>query len=240
MDWENDRITVRSPKTEHHVGGESRIIPRFPELRPHLEECFDLAEPGSEFVITRYRDTNANLRTQLLRIIRRAGVQPWPKLFQNLRSTRETELADDFPMHVVCQWIGNSQPIAAKHYLQVTDDHFSKALQKALQQPAVLPRTGSQAGLAEDEKTPVLQADASGCDHLRDGQVPPAGLEPDDVTPSAPEDLRQTPNQRAAECAAVGDDLPPIDPELAQVIEAWPTLPPAIREAILAMLRAAE
>ena len=81
-------------------------------------------------------------------------------------------------MHVVCQWIGNSQPIAAKHYLQVTDDHFSKALQKALQQPAVLPRTGSQAGLAEDKKTPVLQGNASGCDHLQDGQVPPAGIEP--------------------------------------------------------------
>jgi len=31
-----------------------------------------------------------------------------------------------------------------------------------------------------------------------------------------------------------------LDPELARVIEAWPTLPPAIREAILAMLRAAE
>ncbi len=29
-------------------------------------------------------------------------------------------------------------------------------------------------------------------------------------------------------------------PDLAQVIEAWPTLPPAIREAVLAMLRAAE
>ena len=89
---------------------EFRVIPMFPELRPHLEECFDLAEPGTEYVITRYRDTNANLRIQLLRIIQRAGLQPWPKLFQNLRSTRETELADDFPMHVVCQWIGNSQP----------------------------------------------------------------------------------------------------------------------------------
>ena len=68
--------------------------------------------PGAEQVITRYRDTNANLRTQLLRIIGRAGVQPWPKLFQNLRSTRETELAEEFPLHVVCQWIGNSQPVA--------------------------------------------------------------------------------------------------------------------------------
>ena len=58
---------------------------------------------------------------------------------------------------VVCQWIGNSQPIAAKHYLQVTDDHYAKALQ----QPAVLPRTRSQAGSAEDEKTPVCDDTAS-------------------------------------------------------------------------------
>jgi len=54
------------------------------------------------------------------------------------------------------------------------------------------------------------------------------------------EDLRQTPNQRAAKSAAVGDDSPPIDPDLDQVIEAWDSLPPAIHEAILAMLRAAE
>jgi len=50
------------------------VIPLFPELRPYLEEFFDLAAPGTEYVITRYRDTNANLRTQLLRIIQRAGL----------------------------------------------------------------------------------------------------------------------------------------------------------------------
>ena len=36
----------------------------------------------------------------------------------------------------------------------------------------------SQARLAEEEKPPVLQGDVSGYDHLRDGQVPPAGIEP--------------------------------------------------------------
>jgi len=87
-------------------------------------EAFDEAEPGTEHVITRYRGSATNLRTQLHRIIRRAGLEPWPKVFQNLRSTRETELAEQFPMHVVCAWIGNSQPVAAKHYLQLTDEHF--------------------------------------------------------------------------------------------------------------------
>lgn len=73
------------------------------------------------------------MRTQLNRIIGRAGLTVWPKLFQNLHSTRQTELAEEFPSHVVCQWIGNSQNVAAKHYLQVTDDHYSKATQKATQ-----------------------------------------------------------------------------------------------------------
>lgn len=130
-------MRVASPKTEHHIGGESRLVPLFPELRPILEEAFELAEAGTEFVVTRYREATQNFGTQCARIVRRAGLNPWPKLFQNMRSTRETELAEEFPMHVVCAWIGNSQPVAAQHYLQLTDEHFRRALvgSSALQNP---------------------------------------------------------------------------------------------------------
>ena len=38
-------------------------------------------------------------------------------------------------MHVVCEWIGNSQAVAAKHYLQVTDEHFLQASKEAVQNP---------------------------------------------------------------------------------------------------------
>ncbi len=48
VDWERGRITVHSPKTEHHEGGESRQIPMFPEIRPYLEEVWEQAEPGTE------------------------------------------------------------------------------------------------------------------------------------------------------------------------------------------------
>ena len=71
---------------------------------------------------------------------------PWPKLFQNLRSTRETELTEQFPVHVVCKWIGNSHPVAAKFYLQVTEDHFREAAQNPAQHGAESPRKDSQAG----------------------------------------------------------------------------------------------
>ena len=32
-----------------------------------------------------------------------------------------------FPSHVVCEWLGNSEDIARKHYYQMTDDHFAQA-----------------------------------------------------------------------------------------------------------------
>lgn len=129
VDWGRGRIRIPSPKTEHHEGGESREIPIFPELRPHLEAVwFDPAQEGAEFVITRYRQQNSNLRTQLQRIIQRAGLNGWPKLFQNLRASRATELAEQFPGHVAAAWLGHTEAIANKHYRQVTDEHFAAAM----------------------------------------------------------------------------------------------------------------
>lgn len=131
IDWDRNRITVHDAKRRRNPDKAIRVIPLFPEVARWLLLAHEEAAPGAEYVITRYRDTNLNLRTQLLRIIRRAGLEPWPKLFQNLRSTRETELAEEFPMHVVCRWIGNSQPVAAEHYLQLTDEHFERAVRGA-------------------------------------------------------------------------------------------------------------
>ena len=47
-------------------------------------------------------------------------------------------------------------------------------------------------------------------------------------------------NEAQQKAQHYGRDPVEITPDLTQVIEAWPTLPPAIREAILAILRAAE
>ena len=127
VDWDAKRIRVPSPKTEHHNGRAFRIILLFSELQPHLEEVWHQAGPGEEYFITRYRDPTQNLRTQLSKIIKRAGLKQWPKLWQNLRASRQTELEEYFPSHVVCQWIGNSQQVAREHYLQVTDSHYEKA-----------------------------------------------------------------------------------------------------------------
>ena len=179
VDWERNRIHVQSPKTEHHEGKEARWIPLFPELRPYLEAAFDEAKPGTEHVITRYRDANANLRTQLHRIIRKAGLDPWPKVFQNLRSTRETELMETFPSHVVCAWIGNSEAVARRHYLQVTDEHFAAGAGLESAASGAAHPNGIEGNDAEPRKgtrkNPRKNAN-SRC--LSSNQAPPVGLEP--------------------------------------------------------------
>ena len=181
IDWERDRFTVTSPKTEHHEGGGSRICPIFPELRPYLLDAFEQAEEGDEYCIMRYRNPAMNLRTKLLRIIKQAGLNPWPKLWQNLRSTRETELADQFPAHVACAWIGNSVAVATKHYLQVTDDHFAQAVQNPVQCASATERTDGNASRPtpkEPTENKVLRKDATPCKGKELQPVGRTGLEP--------------------------------------------------------------
>ncbi len=144
VSWDQDRIRVPSPKAEHHPGGECRWIPLFPQLRPILNSAWDEAQPGDEFVISRYRGLTVNLRTQIEKIINRAGLTPWPKLFHNLRATRETELALRLPIHIVCEWIGSSQAVVTKHYLQGTDEHFAEASKIAVGPTKVAQKSAQQ------------------------------------------------------------------------------------------------
>ena len=155
MDWERSRFRVDSPKTG------VRWVPIFAELKPYLDEAYELAPEGAVHVIARYRDANCNLRTQLLRIIKRAGLKPWPKLFHNLRATRETGAGGVHPIHVVCSWLGHDAAIAQKHYLQVTDQDFERAANSAPHTRATpkqrkTSQHGERTEHARNEKNPVL------------------------------------------------------------------------------------
>ena len=108
MDWERNRLHVRSPETEHPEGGGNRVLPLFPELRTHLINLFEESPEGAVHVISRTRDGAVNLRTQFCRLIRRAGFKPGLKLWHNLRASREAELTRSYDLATVCRWIGNS------------------------------------------------------------------------------------------------------------------------------------
>ena len=129
--WDNidrarRRFTVHSPKTEHIDGMKYREVPLFPELAPYFDEWLKQRR-ATEPLVFPTLVKRSNLREHALRIIRKAGIQPWTRVFQNLRASRETELVKSFPIHVVAKWLGNSPETAKKHYLSVEDSDFEMA-----------------------------------------------------------------------------------------------------------------
>lgn len=164
VDFGNGRMRIPSCKTEHHSGGAERTIPLFPEVESALLELYNPDDVGDGFVITRYRDTRSNLRTQLCRIIERAGLEAWERPWHNMRATRETELSERFPIHVVCSWIGNGAHVAQAHYLQVTDAHYQKAIDEAAQKAAQQLHADTRKPSQDKGSYPDLLHAAATCD----------------------------------------------------------------------------
>jgi hypothetical protein len=97
-----------------------------------------------------------------------------------MRASCETDLAREFPLAVVAKWLGNTQAIAMRHYVDVTDADFEraatpggvadgKAAQTAAQSERVQSCRESQANESANEKAPVLQGSATCGDTLQNG-----------------------------------------------------------------------
>ena len=208
IDWNKRRMLIPSPKTEHHPNGANRLMPIFPELLKYLAEAREAAPENAVFVIDeRFRKpaitpngwANANLRTHLVRLINRAGLKTWPRLFHSLRVSRETELVARYPIHVVAHWLGNTPEIAMRHYLQVTETDYANAAagldglhpeskpsanssavfaQKAAQHASAGFSTDSQTALQVVTDKEVMRTDAISCVRLLTPRMEAGGIEP--------------------------------------------------------------
>lgn len=137
---------VKTPKKEKKVNQDrgiftdyaTRRVPLFPEIEEAFQEYFeDFPEGGPNFLFSdsqrlpvslRVKVTSQGLTSRLKKIVRRAGLKIWPKPFQNLRSTRETELIEQgWPIQDVTKWMGNTPNVAAQHYLQTNPALFQQA-----------------------------------------------------------------------------------------------------------------
>lgn len=109
VDLARGRLTVRSSKT-----GAVRVVPIAPGVAPLLASFRPLG-PGSHY------------RAQASRAVRRAGLEPWPRIFHNLRSSCAVDWSERFPAHVVAGWMGHSLRVCERHYLHVRDANFRAA-----------------------------------------------------------------------------------------------------------------
>jgi integrase len=123
--WDSGKMLVESPKTKHHEGRDHRYVP-IGDIYPILRDAFERA-PKTDQMITQYSRSNSNLDKPMKKILEDAGITPWPKLFQNMRASCETDWLDrGISAHVVANWIGHSVKIQVTSYAQVDDHHFDK------------------------------------------------------------------------------------------------------------------
>jgi integrase len=183
IDWERERFTVRSQKLEQYPTKRTKIVPIFPSLRPYLEQARKEATEGSVYVVPPRFHRDGMFRTALRRAMKRAGIPIWAKPLVNCRASGQTELIQEYPEHVVCAWIGNSEKVAREHYLMVTEAHYARAvaaptvkdpIAEAVQK-AVLPAgvtNGQRQSLEKESAVMPAIADYTAV------QVPPRGVEP--------------------------------------------------------------
>lgn len=130
ISFEQRRIfVVNSSKTEHHKNRKLRVVPLFPDVEKELLKLHCEATPGEEYVFPDLRG-DSNLRTTFEKIILRAGVKPWPKLWQNLRASAATDLARTVPSHIAASICGHTEQIAQEHYWKVGDDDLDQTISK--------------------------------------------------------------------------------------------------------------
>ena len=130
ISFEQRRIfVVNSSKTEHHKNRKLRVVPLFPDVERELLKLHCEAEDGAEYVFPDLRG-DSNLRTTLEKIILRAGLKPWPKLWQNLRASAATDLAKTVPSHIAASICGHTEQIAQEHYWKVGEDDLDQTIAK--------------------------------------------------------------------------------------------------------------
>jgi integrase len=138
LDRNPPEMLVHAPKTEHHPGKETRLIPVFAALRPHLEAARRAAAPGAVYVVAgewadRQRERvatreggvkNVNLSNQLDPVLKATGLAGWPAPFVTLRASCRTDLhhVPGLTPDTIARWMGHSAAVGSQHYHRVISE----------------------------------------------------------------------------------------------------------------------
>lgn len=134
VDWDRRRICVVG---NHKTTRRYRELPIRPLLYRLLRKTFNTSEArfqhpqsGESGSITGLGPNNLTRTAQ--KSVKAAGIKPWPKLYQAMRSSCE----NDHKMRGVAEatyaaWMGHSPTVSRKHYTAPTDAEFAAATRVA-------------------------------------------------------------------------------------------------------------
>ena len=111
-------MKVISPKTERHTGKGQRFVPIWQEIYREIEALKKSVTNRRGDPIPYIAGRSAQLlRKDMLKIVDRAGLERWQRLFHNLRGSRSNEIFRRFNVIDAAQMIGQTIKTAAGYYL---------------------------------------------------------------------------------------------------------------------------
>lgn len=196
VNFEANTILLKSPKTERK-GKSERMVPIFSEVaslllaQSHAADKLvnELGREGAGdaavYVFPKLRN-HSNAATTAAKMVDAAGFASWPKFWNSLRASRETDLMDLYGLRKACAWIGNSPAVAIKHYSLMRATDFTDAGRAAkdaarqgsqgMNEPCTL-ETGERIQSSESEKTKQKRASSSVSPQRGELKATPHGFE---------------------------------------------------------------
>jgi integrase len=118
VDWDMRRLHLVAEKT-----GMYRVVPMCPKLHDVLLDVFSKAAEGAD-TITGLSANNITRQGKMQ--VKAAGLTPWPKLYQALRSSCENDWKQSSIAEATyCTWMGHSATVSRAHYVAPTDAEFA-------------------------------------------------------------------------------------------------------------------
>jgi integrase len=124
IDWERSKMEISE---DGKTGW--RECPIFPQTMPYIRQAFHDAPERATKVFRSF--SSEHVMTPIMKKHIEAVIgkkRMWPAVLQQLRKTRRNELEGRFPGHVVNEWMGHTKEVAESNYLEVTPEHWQKAL----------------------------------------------------------------------------------------------------------------
>lgn len=239
VDLEKRRLLVPCKKTERYAGKALRRVAIDERLLAHLSLKFQNKAADEDRVCRLDRLSGTHCRT-VRRAIRRAGVSSWPKLFQGLRVSFDSELRNHgIHTDFAGKMTGHSAKISQDSYTAVPEETFEfaerlysadevKAAQKAAHLGAESNGTSGNAKVRGNRKTLKIQSFSDRKGTIRNrSEVGAKGLEPFAYGGNSSE-ITGILKSGGAKSGA-------LDRQLRELLTLWPRLTAADRAAVLAL-----
>ena len=101
-------------------------VPVFDEIMPELLDALEQHNGTSEWLFPTLRGYGDSIDKPFKDLVRKAGYEPWPAIFNNIRTARSNEIAREYGHRYLKPWLGHTQKTHEANYKTMQKADYEK------------------------------------------------------------------------------------------------------------------